>query len=297
MILLLACIVHFNVSSVRADLSNSQARKLLTRMAGFELSGGSVRVKTISPNSATAAEVTADIKAVFKFEMDQQGRWRVAEIRTGPDRWERIDFIADALQTRVVTDDCTTPDPPFKGAQAVDPSAKRSRCLLGNLFGVEVPSDAIRIQQVSPFVIPLSSQPSALVVAWIRVNARAVKDGKSGWRVSELRTGKHEWVQLSQVLAGIDAEKQKKARVELEALAKALELFRQDRSSYVVSDDQAVVIDHLHPRYLLRVIRIDPWHKPYRYAGERDHFTLRSTGPDGKEGTTDDITLASRNSN
>jgi type II secretion system (T2SS) protein G len=291
---LACCLVFFSATNVSADLNNSQARKLLTRMAGFELTNGSVRVKTISATSATAAEVAADIRAVFNFVKDQEGRWRVAEIRTGPDRWEQIDFIANALQTRVVPNECTAPDPPFRGSPAVDPSAKRARCLLGSLLAVEVPSDAVRIQQVSPLAIPLASQPSALVVAWIRVNARIVNDRKTGWRVTELRTGKSEWVPLEPIVAGVDAEKQKKARIELEAIAGALEQFRKDRGFYVVSDNQAVVIDHLNPRYLLRVIRIDPWHKPYKYQGERDHFTLRSTGPDGKDGTSDDIALASR---
>jgi len=38
---------------------------------------------------------------------------------------------------------------------------------------------------------------------------------------------------------------------------------------------------------------MDPWHQPYRYQGERDHFILRSTGPDGKADTADDIQLQS----
>jgi hypothetical protein len=291
---LAGCLVFFSATNVSADLSTSQARKLLTRMAGFELTNGSVRVKTVSATSATGAEVAADIRAVFNFVKDQQGRWRVAEIRTGPDRWEQIDFIANALKTPVVTNECTAPDPPFRGSAAVDPTAKRARCLLGSLLAVEVPSDAVRIQQISPLDIPLASQPSALVVAWIRVNARIVNDRKNGWRVAELRTGKSEWVSIEPIVAGVDAEKQKRARIELEALAGALERFRKDRGFYIVSDNQAVVIDHLNPRYLLHVIRIDPWHKPYKYQGEREHFTLRSTGPDGKDGTPDDISLGSR---
>jgi len=50
-----------------------------------------------------------------------------------------------------------------------------------------------------------------------------------------------------------------------------------------------VLIDHLSPHYLERVIRLDPWNRPYQYQGERDHFSLRSNGPDGKSGTGDDV--------
>jgi hypothetical protein len=115
---------------------------------------------------------------------------------------------------------------------------------------------------------------------------------KGGWRVAELRTGNRDWVKLEPLIAAVNLEKQKRARSELELIAEALEEFRKDRGFYVVSDDQGVAIDHLSPRYLARVIRLDPWHKPYGYQGQRDHFTLRSAGPDGKRDTSDDIELA-----
>ena len=292
---LLACaLIAFTAANVQADLTSKQARKAITRMAGFKLTNGSVRVKTISATSPSAAEVSAEIRTVFKFAQDKQGSWRVAEIRSGQDRWEAIDPIADALKTQVVTGACTAPDPPSRVTPAIDPSVKRARCLLGSLLGVEIPSDAVRIQEVDPMPIPLASQASATVVAWVKVNARLLNE-ETGWRVTELRTGNRDWVKLEPLLAAVNEEKQKKARTELELIAKALEQFRKDRGYYVVSDSQAVAIDHLSPRYLARVIRVDPWHQPYKYQGERDHFTLRSAGPDGKENTADDISINETN--
>ena len=261
-------------------------------MPGFELTNDSVRIKSISATSAAAAEVTAEIRTVFKFEKDKQGSWRVAEIRTRPDQWEDLTLVANALGSSVTANECNAPDPPFRGALATDPSVKRARCLLGGLLGVEVPSDAVRIQEVAPLPIPLASQPSAVVIAWIRVDARLL-NGSKGWEVEELRTGKREWVKLEPLIASLNEEKQRKARTELESIAKALELFRGERGFYVVSDKHSVVIDHLNPRYLPQIIRVDPWHQPYKYDGQRDHFTLRSSGPDGKDNTADDIKLAS----
>jgi hypothetical protein len=191
--------------------------------------------------------------------------------------------------------DCTAPDPPFKGKLAIDPSVRRVRCLLGDLLGLEVPSDALRIQTVAPLAIPMASQPSATVVAWVRVEARLMQ-AASGWQVAELRTGNRDWVRLEPLIASLHQEKQKRARAELEMMAAALEKFRRERGFYLVSDKQATAIDNLSPRYLPRVIRIDPWHQPYLYMGERDHFTLRSSGPDAKPDTPDDIVLSeSRN--
>jgi type II secretion system (T2SS) protein G len=292
--LLALCILAFSASNVRADLSQKQARKSITRMAGFELTGSSVRVKTISTPSPNSAEVLAEIKMIFKFEKDQRGNWHVAEIRTAQDRWEEINAIANALKTQVATNECNAPDPPFRNTTSTDPSTKRARCLIGNLLGVEVPSDAVRIQEVAPFVVPMASQPSATVVAWVRVDVRLAND-KNGWHVTEVRTGKREWVALEPLVAAVNEEKQKKARRELESIAKALERFRSEHGFYVISDKQAVVVDHLNPRYLSRVIRLDPWHQPYQYQGERDHFTLRSIGPDRRENTPDDIIINETN--
>ncbi len=288
--LLACCVIAFAASNVRAKLTPKQARTAITRMAGFELQNGSVRVKTIYAPNAAEAEVSAEIRTIFKFAQDKQGSWLVAEIRIGQDRWEQIDLIANSLKTQVVTVACTAPDPPARGSQAIDPSVKRARCLLGSLLGVEIPSDAVRIQEVEPMPVPLASQASATVVAWVRVDARLLND-KTGWRVSELRTGNRDWVKLEPIVAAVNEEKQKVARAEMELIARALEKYRKDRGFYVVSDSQAVAIDHLSPRYLVQVIRVDPWHQPYKYQGERDHFTLRSSGPDGKADTPDDIQL------
>jgi hypothetical protein len=290
--LLVVCLLALMVPIARADLSIKQARKLITRMPGFELTNSALRIKSISTTGASAAEVTAEIRSVFRFEKDKQGSWRVAQVRTRPDRWEDIVLVAKALGSSVAVGDCTALDPPLKNALAVDPSVKRARCLLGSLLSVQVPSDAVRIQEVAPLAIPLAPQPSALVVAWIRVDARLLNRGK-GWEVGELRTGTADWVKLDSLIAALNEAKQQQARKELDSIAKALESFRLERGFYVVSEKHSVAIDHLNPRYLAEIIRVDPWHQPYKYDGQRDHFTLRSIGPDGKDNTPDDITLSS----
>ncbi len=277
---------------VRADLSSSQARKALTRMAGFNLKSSAVRVKSVSANSASAANATADIRMVFKFQADKDGKWHVDEIRTGQDSWEEVELISAALGAAPDYSGCNAPDPPFKRKDTSDPSVKRSRCLIGNLLGIDVPSDAVRIQEVNQSPFPASA-PSAIVVAWVRVDAQLLRD-KSGWHVAELRTGNRSWVKLEEVTAALDREKQQHARDEMALIATALEKLRQERGSYVVSDSHAVAINFLTPRYLGRVIRVDPWNQPYKYFGDRDHFTLRSLGPDGKADTPDDIISQSR---
>lgn len=280
-----------NGTEVRADLSPQQARKALTKIAGFALKSGDVRVKSVSGASPSAAEVTADIRAVFKFQTNKDGKWRVDEIRTGQDSWEEIDPLAQASGVLLDDSGCSAPDPPLRGKSAVDPSVKRARCLIGNLLGIAVPSDAVRIQEVDPSPLPLASQPSAIVVSWIRFDARLLKD-KSGWRIAEFRTGSRGWVKVEDFAAAINRAKDQRAHADLALIAGALEAFRKDRGAYVVSDSHAAAIDHLNPRYLGHVIRLDPWGRPYQYLGQRDSFTLRSLGPDGKPNNADDIQLS-----
>ena len=287
-------LLALTAADVRADLNPKQVRKSITRMPGFELTNGSVRVKSVTSSTAAITEATVDVRTVFKLQKDAEGNWRVTEIRTRPDRWEEIDYIARALKipsSKTASNPCIAFDPPSQGSGGALPTLKRVRCLLGDLLGVEVPSDAIRIQDVSPLEIPMGTQPSATVVAWVRMDARLV-NGAKGWQVTELRTGKNDWAKLDAIIAAVDELKRARAQTELTLIAKALESFRHDRGFYIVSDQQAEVIDHLSPRYLTSIIRVDPWHQPYKYQGERDHFTLRSAGPDGKEKTADDILVS-----
>jgi len=289
----LLCLLLCTALDVQAQLKPNQVRKPLTRMPGFELTNGAVRVKSVVV-TGTTAEATAEIRSVFRLEKDKQGDWRVAEIRTRPDRWEYIEFIALALNApspATSPNPCSAPDPPFRSSSAIQPTVKRTRCLLGNLLGIELPSDAIRIQEVAPLEIPLGDRPSATVVAWVRVDARLV-NGAKGWQVTELRTGNNSWANIATVISTLDEIKSRQARTELVATAKALATFRKDRGSFVVSDSHTVLIDYLSPRYLAVVVRIDPWSQPYKYLGAADHFTLRSVGADGKENTPDDIVLS-----
>ncbi len=289
--LLTFCLLALAASNVRADLTPKQVRKAITRMTGFELTNGAVRVKSVSQTGPNAAEAVAIVRTAFKFQKDEREQWRVAEIRTGPSHWEHISMIADALGGAEVTEECNAPDPPTRDTSATEPSVKRARCLLGQLLGIDTPSDAVRIQEVSEMELPLASQSSSLVVAWVQLEARLVNEGKAGWQVSELRTGNREWAKLALMVDALNEAKRKTALTELHSIAAALELFRKDRGFYVISDKEAVVIDHLSPHYLPRVIRVDPWHKPYNYQGDSNRFTLSSSGPDGKEATADDIVV------
>lgn len=167
---------------------------------------------------------------------------------------------------------------------AGDLTPREARKLIARMAGIELPSDAVRIKDIS------AAGNSAVVVAQVETAFRFVKGNE--WRVAEIRTGNNRWEEIDMLVRALNAEKTSRARAELETIATALEAFRRERGFYVVSDNEGALIDHLSPRYLTHVIRVDPWGQPYLYEGSRDHFTLRSLGPDGQPSTSDDIILA-----
>jgi hypothetical protein len=159
------------------------------------------------------------------------------------------------------------------------------------LFAVTLPSDDVRVKEISPFGLSIGSESAALVEAFVRAEFRLVREGKR-WRVAEFKSGHRDWVNVAGLETAIDQVKRSAASDELSTIAKALGDFRRERGSFVVSDNEAVLIDHLSPHYLPRVIRVDPWHRPYQYEGQPDHYSLRSLGPDGKPNTPDDVVVS-----
>jgi hypothetical protein len=194
--------------------------------------------------------------------------------------------IARAAKVEAPLVDCDTP------AQiATKLTTKLARCLVAALFGVTLPSDDVRIKEISPFGLSIGKESAALVTALVRADFRLAQDA-STWRVTAFKSGTRDWFNVSNLPLAIDQVKRSSANDDLSTIAKALGDYRRDRGSFVVADKESVLIDHLSPKYLTRVIRVDPWHRPYQYDGQQDHYSLRSLGPDGKPNTPDDVVVS-----
>jgi hypothetical protein len=276
-------------TSAHADLSQKQARKAIQTMGGWSLPGSAVRLQ-IRENSAESAEVSAEIQTVFRLRLFE-GHWQLREIRTAPDRWERLEVIARAAKVELPAGECDAPSEFTHTTMATELTTKRARCLVARLFGVSLPSDDIRIKEIDPFGLSIGSESTALVTALVRVDFRLARD-KVGWHVSEFKSGTRGWVNVTNLPAAIDDVKRSAASDDLSTIAKALGDYRRDRGHFVVADKESVLIDHLSPHYLSRVIRVDPWYRPYQYEGQQDRYSLRSLGPDGKPNTPDDVVVA-----
>ena len=267
------------------NLSSSQARKAIQTAAGMSLPSDSVRVQRID-----GTEATAELHLVFRVTQ-HDGRWRLSEVRTGQDRWERLDLIARAMNVEIADDECDAPSQFARTADAAELTTKRARCLVAGLFGVTLPSDDVRIRDVSPFGLSLgSSDATALIDALVQLDFRFARE-RRGWEVVAIKSRNRDWTDVRGIVSSMDQLKRSMATEELSRIAQALDSYRRDRGIFVVSDKGSVLIDHLSPKYLSRVIRLDPWSRPYQYQGEQTAYSLSSLGPDGKPNTPDDIVV------
>lgn len=272
-------------------LKQSEARRVIAATPGFGLRTGAVKVVEISPAGSEPVTVTAEVTEAFRLagvedeRAPQTGgafktkRWRAVEFRTGDRAWEEFDSVAAAA-----------------GAERVE-AARRAIEELVTEFEArlrESKGKAVEPLARGPLTIKSLSAMGSSAVAEFAVAAtfRLARDERGRRRVSEVVLGGETFGDLASLWRAADERKAALARADLSALRDALEAFRAERGFYVEARDSVVLLDHLSPRYLRRVIRIDPWRNPYRYEGTASSYALASDGPDGKPHTPDDITLA-----
>jgi hypothetical protein len=290
-LLLLPCMAVVSYGQAKSPLSAGAARNLIRRVAGGELPASAVRVRQLfSPDRSTVDALT-QVETAFRLLKEPAG-WRIVEVRTGDNRWEETGLILSALEVEAAAGSVCAAGA-AEGAEAggveSDPNVREVRCLLAQLFGVQLPSDAIRVKSISP--LALGNAPSAVVEAQVDLAFRLVRGTDRKWRVTKMGTGGNQWADVEAIVAGINERKRARALEELNALAAALEAFRSERGFYVAAKTESALVDQLNPRYLPRVIRIDPWRKPYQYEGTRDVYVLRSNGADGQPNTADDVVV------
>jgi len=291
--LLIALVIFFCAGTptfAKDELSPKQARKLIAKTPGIALKEAVIRVQSVRAIDAATIQATAEIATAFRLQKNEKGQWRVAEVRTGQEQWESLALLFSALKYQPANSACDQLETNAKAD--VDPNNRKARCLLAELLNVQLPSDAVRIKDVSSLSLPFSSQGSSLVDALVTVDFQFTRGEKQTWRVSGVRAGNGNWIDPQQLSDALNAEKNAAARADLDLLAKALEQFRTKRGSYVEAKSAAVLVDFLSPLHLDRIIRLDPWRHPYVYEGSRNSFMLRSLGPDGRENTADDLVLS-----
>ena len=293
--LIAACLLTpsatFAQKKPKPALKQSEARKVIAATEGLGLKTGAVKILEIGPAGSTPLSVSAQVTEAFRLarvedesvaqtsDILKTKRWRAVEFRTGDRAWEEFDWLADAA-----------------GAERVEAARRSIEALVTEFDALARASKGKSVEPLTrgPLTIKSLSGMGSSAVAEVVVSAtfHLSKDERGRWRVSEVVFGEETLSDLATLWRKANARKAALARTELSTLRDALEAFRAERGFYVVAKDSVVLLDHLNPRYLKRVIRLDPWHNPYRYEGTQASYTLASDGPDGKPNTADDVTLA-----
>lgn len=301
-------------------LKEKDARRALAEAPGFALRTGAVKVKEVSPVGASPVTVAAGVTVAFRLvrvedeSVPQTGgafkvkRWRAVEFRTGDRAWEEFDLVAgdfgaerveaarralEELVTEFEAQQAAAPRPepvvvvPPLSAEGGGKDKKKVKKLK------EPEKKAPEPLTRGPLTIKQLSLMGSSAVAEVEVAASFFlsKDARGRWRVTGFEVAGESVASLDALWPAVNTRKAARAREDFAALVDALEAYRRERGFYVVAEDTVVLQDHLSPRYAKRIIRLDPWHNPYRYTGTQTSFTISSDGPDGKRGTADDVTL------
>jgi hypothetical protein len=164
-------------------------------------------------------------------------------------------------------------------------SVNQARRAIARTAGIELPTDAVKVEKTGISV----RGSSATVEATVKTAFRLRQNAKGDWEVAEIRVGDRRWEDVALLRQSLDREKTERARAELETLRVALEAFRRERGHYPPVMTTRELADHLAPRYLSQVLRLDPWSEPYDYTGTSTSYRLRAIGADRTANTADDI--------
>lgn len=113
-----------------------------------------------------------------------------------------------------------------------------------------------------------------------------------GWKLQEIRTPDGQWQRLDLLERALDQIKTQETRNDLSRLARAIDLFRQDRGSLPPARDIVELNDLLVPQFIPAVVRTDLWSSELVFEARGTSYRLASPGPDRKTGTADDIEIS-----
>jgi hypothetical protein len=167
-------------------------------------------------------------------------------------------------------------------AVARDLGAREAREGIARALGLDKP-DNVHIKNIS------ASGSGAIVEAQFDAAFRFTTDKEGKWQAVEVRTGDRRWESIELIQTAVAKEKALRTTADLRTLATALEAYHREGGSYVNADTGSALIDHLSPRYLVSIIRLDAWSHEIVYKGTHASYRLASTGADGKPDTDDDI--------
>lgn len=163
-------------------------------------------------------------------------------------------------------------------------SSRTARQQIAELGDAALLTDDIQVQRI---VTQLGDR--AIAEANVRMAFQFERNAGGDWRIVSARLGEGEWIDVAELLAAIAARNTDETAASLDQLALGLDAYRTRNGSLPEIPTEGYLSDVLHPLFMTDLIRDDPWGGRIRYLRNGGGYELRSPGPDGTDGTEDDI--------
>ncbi|MGH9801929.1 MAG: type II secretion system protein GspG, partial [Blastocatellia bacterium] len=164
-------------------------------------------------------------------------------------------------------------------------SVRQARDLLQHLAGANLSKDQVQVKKIEAGI-----GGGAIIEAQIETSFHLKKE-KGDWQIAEVRLGDRQWESFELIEEAVKREKARRTTALLQKIADGLAAYQKERGQFAVTDEIAELLDYLSPRYLSAPPRFDLWGKQFEYRGSASAYMLSSAGPDGKNGTKDDLVI------
>jgi hypothetical protein len=154
---------------------------------------------------------------------------------------------------------------------------------------LRTPLEILQKEDVEVVRIHHAGAAEAVVETRLRTAFRMEKV-RGEWMVREVRIGNGQWEKVGDLARALEAVKIEETRRALDRIADAIGRYRETLGRLPDFKDFVSLSDLLSPAFLTPLIRVDSWNRPLE-ADRRgpDSILIRSAGPDGRYGTSDDI--------
>jgi hypothetical protein len=163
-------------------------------------------------------------------------------------------------------------------------SSRAVRQQIAELGTATLNVDDIQVQRI---VTELGDR--AIAEANVRLVFQFEKDAEGEWTIVAARLGDREWIDIEDLFAAMAQQNTGDTSSSLEKLSAGLDEYRSRNGSLPEVPAEGFVSDVLHPLFMTELIRDDAWGARISYHAEGANYELRSPGPDGVIGNTDDI--------
>jgi hypothetical protein len=153
----------------------------------------------------------------------------------------------------------------------------------------EIPDESLQKEDVDVVRVTQVSGSEAVVETRLKTAFR-LERVRGKWVVREVRLGHGQWEKVNNLIQTLDFVKAEETRKMLDTIAEAVERYRGEHGNLPVFRDYIGLSDLLSPKYMTPLIRLDAWRRPFEAELKGPgQIVIRSAGPDGKLGTSDDV--------